>query len=159
MRGALVLLYFYPLILPSIQQIFLHAFTGQAAFGGFVGAGVMQAVQLGVSRGISSNDARSHPEDSFENMAKVARHYGFPFPYLYDESHAVARAYDAHCTPDFFGFNADGLLQYRGRLDDARMGNAEGRSPELLNAMRQISRTGAGPQDQTPSMGCSIKWR
>ena len=107
---------------------------------------------------VMSNDYRSHPADSPQNMKRFAAHYGFPFPYLVDEDQSVAKAYDAVCTPDFFGLNANGELQYRGRLDDARMGDASARTPELLTAMRQIARTGKGPQDQMPSMGCSIKW-
>lgn len=108
---------------------------------------------------IMSNDYRSVPADSPENMAKFAAHYDFPFPYLIDEDQSVGKAYGAVCTPDFFGFNKNGELQYRGRLDDARMGNPEGRTRELVNAMRQIAETGQGPRTQISSMGCSIKWR
>ncbi|MEP1353281.1 MAG: thioredoxin family protein [Tateyamaria sp.] len=108
---------------------------------------------------IMSNDYQGYPADAPERMIEFANKYSFPFPYLVDTDQVVARAYDAKCTPDFFGLNADGLLQYRGRLDDARMGDAAGRTPELVNAMRMIAQTGAGPQDQTASMGCSIKWR
>ncbi len=108
---------------------------------------------------VMSNDYRDYAEDSPENMKKFAAQYGFKFPYLVDEDQSVGKAYDAICTPDFFGFNKNGELQYRGRLDDARMnGDAAGRTPELLNAMRQVAETGHGPQDQKPSMGCSIKW-
>lgn len=108
---------------------------------------------------VMSNDYRDYAEDSPENMKKFAAQYGFKFPYLVDEDQSVGKAYDAICTPDFFGFNKNGELQYRGRLDDVRMnGDAAGRTPELLNAMRQIVETGRGPQDQKPSMGCSIKW-
>ena len=85
--------------------------------------------------------------------------HGFGFPYLVDEDQAVGRAFGAVCTPDFFGFNKNGELQYRGRLDDARMGSADRREPELLNAMRQIALTGKGPEHQIASIGCSIKWR
>ncbi len=109
---------------------------------------------------ISSNDATQYPEDGFEAMKAEAAKWGFPFPYLYDESQDVARAWGAACTPDFFGLNAAGELQYRGRLD------ASGRNPappdarrELYEAMVQIARTGTGPRDQIPSMGCSIKWK
>ena len=91
-------------------------------------------------------------------MQFAARH-GFGFPYLVDETQEVARAWGAVCTPDFFGLNAAGELQYRGRIDDAKMGDAEGRTPELLNAMRQVAATGKGPAEQFPSMGCSVKWR
>lgn len=109
---------------------------------------------------VMSNDYRDYHEDSPEHMKKFSKQYDFKFPYLIDEDQAVGQAYDAICTPDFFGFNKDGELQYRGRLDDVRMnGNADGRTPDLLNAMRQIAETGQGPKDQIPSMGCSIKWR
>ncbi len=108
---------------------------------------------------IMSNDYDAYPDDSPENMKKFSTQYGFTFPYLVDETQAVARAYDAVCTPDFFGFNKNLELQYRGRLDDAKMGDTSNRTPELLNAMRQVAQTGNGPQDQSPSMGCSIKWR
>lgn len=119
----------------------------------------IQAMQVGVVA-ISANDAITYPEDSFENMQKMAHLQEFPFAYLHDQDQTVARAYDAVCTPDFFGFNAQGGLQYRGRLD------AAGRNPappdmrrDLVEAMQQIAATGQGPQDQVPSMGCSIKWR
>jgi len=109
---------------------------------------------------ISSNDVVHYPEDSFANMRRFAEAHRFGFPYLYDQSQEVARAYDAACTPDFFGFNADLKLQYRGRLD------ASGREPagagvrrELFQAMKEIAATGAGPRQQTPSIGCSIKWK
>ena len=108
---------------------------------------------------ISSNDPRAYPEDSFENMQRVARENGFPFPYLFDESQNVARAYDARCTPDFFGFNNDLELQYRGRLDESRTTAAPGARRELFEAMAGIARTGKGPTDQVASIGCSIKWR
>ena len=116
-------------------------------------------LDIGVAA-ICSNDATTHPDDSFENMAKMAKREGFPFPYLHDESQAVAKAYDAVCTPDFFGFDAQGGLQYRGRLD------ASGKKPagsdtrrDLYLAMAQIAETGNAPRDQVPSMGCSIKWK
>ncbi len=110
---------------------------------------------------IMANDPADYPEDSFDNMIEVARQYDFPFPYLLDASQAVARAYGAVCTPDFFGYNARLELQYRGRFDSA------GRQPsppadnrhELLAAMQHIATTGSGPADQIPSIGCSIKWR
>lgn len=109
---------------------------------------------------IMANDTAQYPEDSFDAMKEFARRHGFTFPYVIDESQAVARAYDAVCTPDFFGFNAGLELQYRGRLD------ASGRQPappdaprELVQAMLAIARTGQGPLQQTASMGCSIKWR
>jgi peroxiredoxin len=116
---------------------------------------------LGVhSVAIMSNDPNLYKEDSFGNMQAVAREFDFPFPYLLDESQAVAIAYGAVCTPDFFGYNADLGLQYRGRLD------ASGKEPapvdarrDLFNAMRLVGETGRGPADQIPSIGCSIKWR
>ncbi|MDH3230428.1 MAG: thioredoxin family protein [Alphaproteobacteria bacterium] len=112
------------------------------------------------SIGIMSNDVESYPDDSPANMKLFAKRHGYPFPYVYDESQAVARAYDAVCTPDFFGFNADLKLQYRGRLDASRRDLAPpGSRRELFDAMLQIARTGEGPQEQIPSMGCSIKWK
>ena len=108
---------------------------------------------------ISSNDPTNYPEDSFDNMKAVASRMRFPFPYLWDESQEVARAFGAVCTPDFFGYNSKLGLQYRGRLDDS------GRSPkpdaprELFDAMLQVARTGKGPEEQTSSIGCSIKWK
>lgn len=119
----------------------------------------LQALGIGVAA-ICSNDAQSHPADSFDNMAALVRARGFPFPYLHDEDQSVARAYGAACTPDFFGFNAELGLQYRGRLD------ASGRNPapaesrrDLFEAMKQVAETGQGPREQIPSMGCSIKWK
>jgi len=109
---------------------------------------------------IMPNDTRAYPADSFDNMKRLAKEKRFPFPYLLDESQAVARAYDAACTPDFFGFNADLSLQYRGRIYDLRnRQRVPGSKRELYDAMTQIARSGRGPEDQTPSMGCSIKWR
>ena len=107
---------------------------------------------------ICSNDATSHPEDSFENMGVFAAANGFTFPYLHDEDQSVAKAYDAVCTPDFFGFDVSLGLQYRGRLDQtgARGGDAP---RELFEAMRKMAETGDGPREQTPSVGCSIKWK
>jgi peroxiredoxin len=108
--------------------------------------------------GIMSNDYREYTADSPDKMKEFAAQHEMPFPYLVDEDQSVAKAYGAMCTPDYFGFNADFELQYRGRLDDARMGDAAERTPELLNAMLAIAKTGRGPEQQTPSMGCSIKW-
>ncbi|MEO0347998.1 MAG: thioredoxin family protein, partial [Pseudomonadota bacterium] len=102
---------------------------------------------------ITTNDYQSVPADSPQNMKRFADHYGFKFPYLVDEKQSVGKAYGAVCTPDFFGLNAQGELQYRGRLDDAGMGDATNRTPELVNAMRIISQTGKGPVTQSPSMG------
>lgn len=109
---------------------------------------------------ICSNDASTHPADSFENMVKMAEEKAFPFPYLHDEDQSVARAYDAACTPDFFGFNADLKLQYRGRLDASRnRAGPEDLRRDLFEAMKQVAGTGQGPRDQIASMGCSIKWK
>jgi len=109
---------------------------------------------------IMANDIADYPEDAPEHMAEVAERFGFPFPYLYDESQAVAKAYGAVCTPDFFGYDAQLELQYRGRLDESRkQPAAPGARRELLEAMRQVATTGAGPAEQIPSLGCSIKWR
>ncbi len=107
---------------------------------------------------VMSNDYRYVPEDSPPYMKQFAAHFGFPFPYLVDEGQKVGKAYGAVCTPDFFGLNKKGELQYRGRLDSAGMSDPTNRTPELLNAMRQIAETGEGPREQHPSMGCSIKW-
>ncbi len=109
---------------------------------------------------ICSNDARAYPQDSFANMKEFARAHAFTFPYLHDETQAVAREWDAVCTPDFFGFNNRGELQYRGRLDASRKDAAPGDTPrDLFNAMVEVARTGKGPRDQIASMGCSIKWK
>jgi peroxiredoxin len=109
---------------------------------------------------ICPNDATAYPEDSFANMKRFAQTHRFAFPYLHDETQQVAHAYDAQCTPDFFGFDASRKLKYRGRLDEGRVGPPpKGARRELLEAMRAIARTGAGPADQVPSMGCSIKWK
>jgi peroxiredoxin len=108
---------------------------------------------------ISANDPADYPEDSFDNMRRLADQLNFPFPYLWDESQDVARAYEAACTPDFFGFNRELKLQYRGRLDASRNSPVPGARRELFEAMVQIARSGQGPAEQTPSMGCSIKWR
>ena len=107
------------------------------------------------------NDTEAFPEDSFEHMRAFAERHGFAFPYLIDESQEVARAYGAVCTPDFFGYAKDGGLQYRGRLDattPSAVAPADARQ-DLVEAMLQIAKTGKGPEKQTPSMGCSIKWR
>ena len=115
----------------------------------------LKSLGIGVAA-ISSNDVEAYPQDGFEKMKEE----GYPFPYLFDESQEVARAYDAVCTPDFFGFNARGELQYRGRLDASRKetGPANLRR-DLFEAMKQVAETGHGPEDQVASMGCSIKWK
>ena len=108
---------------------------------------------------ICSNDATTHPGDSFANMKRWAEEKAFPFRYLHDESQEVARAYDAVCTPDFFGYNGDLELQYRGRLDASKTSLVEDARRELFEAMRQVAESGRGPAEQIPSMGCSIKWK
>ena len=109
---------------------------------------------------ISSNDAVAYPEDSYANMQRFAERHGLPFPYLYDESQAIARAYDAVCTPDFFGVSPAGLIEYRGRLDAGRKDQPPtGAKRELIEAMRLIAATRKGPKEQIPSVGCSIKWK
>ena len=107
-----------------------------------------------------SNDVTIYPEDRPENMARLARELDFPFPYLFDETQSVARAYGAVCTPDFFGYNSRLELQYRGRLDASGRNPAPPDAPrELFAAMRAIAETGQGPREQLASIGCSIKWR
>jgi len=109
---------------------------------------------------VMSNDPADYPEDSFDTMRKVAQQFRYPFPYVWDESQDVAKAYGAVCTPDFFGFNAALELQYRGRLDASRKETAPADvRRDLFEAMLQVARTGQGPLEQVPSIGCSIKWR
>jgi len=108
---------------------------------------------------VMPNDFRAYPDDRPALMRAFAEQHAFAFPYLLDEDQSVARAFGAVCTPDFFGFNRDGGLQYRGRIDHAKMADPAGRAPELLDAMRQVASTGQGPAQQQPSMGCSIKWK
>jgi peroxiredoxin len=117
--------------------------------------------KLGIgSIAIMSNDPAEYPEDSWDNMVTLAGRLNFPFPYVLDASQEVARAYGAVCTPDFFGFNADLQLQYRGRLDESRK---EAAPPtvrrDLFEAMKQVALTGSGPREQIASIGCSIKWK
>lgn len=116
---------------------------------------------LGVNTvAIMPNDTDAYPDDSFDNMKALAEAKGFPFPYLIDETQETARAYDAVCTPDFYGFDANLGLQYRGRLDESRRDTApEGARRELFEAMKQVAETGKGPDEQIASIGCSIKWR
>ena len=118
----------------------------------------LQAAGIGVAA-IMPNDYTTHPDDAPDKMKLFAQDHGFTFPYLLDESQKVARAYDAICTPDFFGFNADLELQYRGCLDEGRLEDIPGAKRELRDAMLEIAKTGQGPKEQSPSMGCSIKWR
>jgi peroxiredoxin len=109
---------------------------------------------------VMSNDPSEYPEDGFDNMAELARRLDFPMPYVLDASQDIAKAYGAVCTPDFFGFNRNMELQYRGRLDESRKETApEGVRRDLFEAMKQVAETQRGPADQIPSMGCSIKWR
>ena len=109
---------------------------------------------------ICSNDAMAYPEDSFENMQAFAQAHALPFPYLHDDDQAVAHAYGAVCTPDFFGYDAERRLKYHGRLDEGRTSPPSPAAPrELLEAMRFVATTGSAPAEQRPSMGCSIKWK
>jgi len=119
----------------------------------------LKALGVGVAA-ICSNDAVSHPDDSFDNMIRFAQRHGLPFAYLHDADQSVARAYDAACPPDFFGFNEAGVLHYRGRLDASRKQvGAPDLRRDFFEAMRQIAETGVGPAEQIPSIGCSIKWK
>lgn len=108
---------------------------------------------------IMSNDYQAYPADAPDRMRAFAAEHHFPFPYLLDESQMVAHAYEAVCTPDFFGYDADLILRYRGRLDASKTTPVPNARRELLEAMRQIAATGTGPDEQIPSMGCSIKWK
>ncbi len=115
---------------------------------------------LGVgSIAINANDPAEYPEDSFENMKKLAAAKRFPFPYVMDETQGTAKAYGAVCTPDFYGFDANLALQYRGRLDDAGKESKPGSRRDLFEAMQSLAEAGKVPAKQLPSMGCSIKWR
>ena len=116
--------------------------------------------QIGIGTiAIMPNDTESYREDSFDNMKAFAARHAFSFPYVIDTTQDVARAYDAQCTPDFFGFDAQDQLQYRGRLDASRMTPIANARRDLFEAMKQIAETGHGPKEQIPSMGCSIKWQ
>ena len=109
--------------------------------------------------GISANDARQYPADSFENMALRAQQKQYPFPYLYDESQQVARAYDAVCTPDIFVYDTHRSLVYRGRFDETRPGQGTSSGHDLRQALDELLGTGTVSMEQFPSMGCNIKWR
>jgi hypothetical protein len=121
-------------------------------------ANALKAIGIGTIA-IMPNDTESYPEDSFPNMRAFATEHGLTFPYVIDRTQNIARDYGAQCTPDFFGFNAKDELQYRGRLDAGRMGPTSGGRRELYEAMMQVAHAGTGPEQQTASMGCSIKWR
>jgi peroxiredoxin len=109
---------------------------------------------------INSNDSSQYPEDSFENMQKISRKFGFSFPYLFDDTQTVAQSYKAVCTPDFFGYNAELELLYRGRFDDRKTSKQmSANSSDLFKGMIEIARTGKAPLNQIPSVGCSIKWK
>ncbi|MBK5969207.1 MULTISPECIES: thioredoxin family protein [Thiorhodovibrio] len=120
-----------------------------------------ELAELGVNCvAIMSNDPTDYPEDSFENMKQVAADFQFPFPYLLDETQGVAKTFGAICTPDFFGYNGQLELQYRGRLDESRKETApDGVRRDLFEGMKQVAETGKGPEQQIPSIGCSIKWK
>ncbi len=120
---------------------------------------VRELQTLGVNTvAIMSNDPTEYPEDSVENMQKIAREMDFGFPYLLDASQQIAKAYGAVCTPDFFGFNSKLELQYRGRFDESRKEAAPQSARDLFHAMKQVAETGAGSREQVASIGCSIKW-
>jgi peroxiredoxin len=122
-------------------------------------ARVLMAEGIGFAA-ICSNDADAYPADSFAAMAVFARAHAFPFPYLHDGDQSVARAYEAVCTPDFFGYDARRRLKYRGRLDEGRTSPPPaGARRDLVEAMRAIAATGIAPSGQVPSIGCSIKWK
>ena len=109
---------------------------------------------------ICANDAENYPEDSFDNMIEFAKKNQFNFPYLIDDTQAIAKIYNAVCTPDFFGYNNNLELQYRGRLRELKnLVPVRESESDLFKAMKQIGETGKGPEDQTPSAGCSIKWK
>ena len=122
---------------------------------------ILQEQGIGIIAIMSNdvNDPKYGHEDSFENMIKFSNNNRFSFPYVYDESQETGRIYDAICTPDFFGFNSDNELQYRGRLESSQKVLMPNAKKELLNAMLQIAKSGKGPKGQIPSIGCSIKWK
>ena len=120
-----------------------------------------ELVDYGIkSVAIMSNDPKNYPEDSFENMKRIAEKFDYPFPYLFDETQGIAKQYGAVCTPDFFGYNKDLKLQYRGRLDaSTTVTAAPDARRDLFEAMKQVAETGKGPEKQLISQGCSIKWK
>ena len=108
---------------------------------------------------IMSNDVKNFPDDSFENMMSFSKTHNFSFPYLIDETQTVAKKYDAVCTPDFFGYNKNLELQYRGRIRELKnLKPVRTGDSDLKGAMKLVAKTGNGPQNQIPSMGCNIKW-
>ena len=121
----------------------------------------LKLMEAGIkSVAIMSNDPQDYPEDSFENMKKISDKYDFPIPYLFDETQKIAKAYNAVCTPDFFGYNKSLKLQYRGRFDSSGMQpKKKSTEHDLLEAMLQVAKTSKGPKEQNPSIGCSIKWK
>ena len=122
-------------------------------------ADVSELKILGVNTvAIMSNDPTDYPEDSVENMQIIAREMDFSFPYLLDANQQIAKNYGAVCTPDFFGFNNKGQLQYRGRFDESRKETVPSSARDLFYAMHLITETGQGPKEQIASIGCSIKW-
>jgi len=130
------------------------------AIAGKLARDMKELAGLGIgSIAIMSNDVENYPEDSFDNMKKFHAANNFTFPYVIDETQAVAKVYDAVCTPDLFGFDVNFNLQYRGRLDDSGMQKKEGGARELFEAMKQVAETGRAPTKQNASIGCSIKWR
>ncbi len=122
-------------------------------------ARAVQAMGIGVIA-VMPNDTGTYPQDGLGPMGELAAEKNFSFPFVIDETQEVARAYNAVCTPDFFGFNAELGLQYRGRLAEIKDAKAvPGARRDLYEAMKAVAETGAGPRDQTASMGCSIKWK
>ena len=108
---------------------------------------------------ICSNDVKNYPEDSFDKMIEFSKNHNFNFPYLHDETQEVAKKYDAVCTPDFFGYNKNLELQYRGRIRELKnLKPVKNSESDLLKAMKIVAKTGKGPEEQIPSMGCNIKW-
>ena len=115
---------------------------------------------LGIkSAAIMSNDVKNYPEDSFENMISFSKSHNFSFPYLIDSTQVIAKKYGAVCTPDFFGYNNNLELQYRGRIKELKnLKPVSAGNSDLRKAMEMVANTGKGPEEQIPSMGCSIKW-
>ena len=108
---------------------------------------------------IMSNDVKNYPEDSFDNMVNFSKEHSFSFPYLYDDTQVIAKKYGAVCTPDFFGYNKNLKLQYRGRIRELKdLKPVINGDSDLKKAMKSIAETGNGPKNQIPSMGCNIKW-